>query len=221
MAVAASSDKPQGFEAKIAALSGKPVFWLLLVLTIMGISIGRAVTRELPKPPALKLPLASFELTNQRNQRVTLADLRGKVWVADFVFTSCPTVCPKLTKDMARIQHRTKNLGQAFNLVTFTVDPENDTPERLAAYAAQYHADPTRWIFLTGKLGDVETTIVKGFKIAMGKEETEKGSGIFTIFHGEKLVLVDQEGMIRGYYDADDDGIKALIRDADILVNLR
>ncbi len=221
MTAAASTDKPSGFEARFAALVGKPWFWLLLVVAIMAVSIGRAVTRELPKPPSLKLPLAAFTLKNQRGQPVTLADMRGKVWVADFVFTSCPTVCPKLTKDMARIQNRTKNLGQAFNLVTFTVDPENDTPERLAAYAAQYHADPTRWIFLTGPLGEVETTIVKGFKIAMGKEETEKGSGIFTIFHGEKLVLVDQEGMIRGYYDADADGIKALIRDADILVNLR
>src|SRR5271154_6798529 len=122
---------------------------------------------------------------------------------------------------MAQIQRRARNLGQAFHLVTFTVDPENDTPERLAAYAASYHADPSRWTFLTGSLASIETTVVKGFKIAMGREPADDGSTLFSIFHGEKLVLVDADGVIRGYYDADDAGTDDLLRDADILANLR
>lgn len=219
-AVASRDPKPRTDEPRYAAIAGKPWFWALFVGLIAAITITRAVLRKLPEAPKLKLPLAAFELVDQRGHSIGLAELRGKVWVADFVFTSCPTVCPKLTTRMAKIQHRSRNLGDAFHLVTFTVDPENDTPARLAQYAATYHADPSRWSFLTGQLGDLETTVVKGFKIAMGKEELSPGSGIFTIFHGEKLVLVDAEGMIRGYYDADDEGTDALLRDADILVNL-
>jgi protein SCO1/2 len=122
---------------------------------------------------------------------------------------------------MQVIQHRARNLGQAFHLVTFTVDPENDTPERLAAYAKEYHADPVRWTFLTGELGEVETTVVKGFKLAMGKDELPAGSGLFSIFHGEKLVLVDDAGLIRGYYDADDEGVDRLLHDAGVIANVR
>jgi protein SCO1/2 len=118
---------------------------------------------------------------------------------------------------MAELQRRGRHLGEALRLVSFTVDPETDTPEVLAAYAKSYGANPHRWIFLTGPLGDLENTVVKGFKIAMGKEETSPG--IFGIFHGERLVLVDQAGAIRGYYEADDAGITQILRDAGTLAN--
>ena len=210
-----------GYGATFSRLVGKPWFWLVFVALMAGMPLARAFTHTIPKPPALHLPLPAFTLTDQHNKPYGLADLKGKVWVADFVFTSCPTACPKLTKRMAQIQHRSRNLIEAFHLVTFTVDPDNDTPERLAAYAQTYHADSTRWSFLTGKSADIEATVVKGFKMAMGKEETEPGSNIFSIFHGEKLVLVDGDGAIRGYYDADDDGQADLLRDVDILINAR
>jgi protein SCO1/2 len=205
-------------QERAARLAGNPWNWLILVVLFCTFHITRAVTRDPPVPPALRLPLPAFELTNQRGERFTLDDLKGRVWVADFVFTSCPTVCPKLTKRMGEIQHRSRNLGSAFHLVTFTVDPENDTPERLAEYAKANRANPGRWTFLTGPLGQLETTVVKGFKMAMGKEETSPG--IFEIFHGERLVLVDKEGSIRGYYEATDESIKVLMRDIGILVNV-
>ncbi len=129
-------------------------------------------------------------------------------------------MCPKLTARMSEIQHRSRHLGEAFHLVTFTVDPENDTPQVLAAYAQLYHANGARWSFLTGPLDQLEATIVKGFKIAMGKEESEPGSGLFSIFHGERLVLVDQEGNIRGYYEANEVGMGELLRNAGILANM-
>src|SRR4051812_32318724 len=192
---------------RVAALVGNRWFWILAIGLVFVLPLSRALGRDVPRPPAMKLALPPFELVDQHGQPYGLKELRGRIWVADFVFTSCPTVCPKLTKRMQEIQHRAKNLGDAFHLVTFTVDPENDTPERLAAYASAYHASPHRWSFLTGPLGDVEPTVVKGFKLAMGKDELPAGSGMFSIFHGEKLVLVDQEGFIRGYYDADDAGV--------------
>lgn len=216
--IAAIGSSVQG---TVSRLVGKPSFWIVFTLAIFSMLIFGALRRETPHAPALRVPLPAFELTNERGERYGSADLKGRVWVADFVFTSCPTVCPKLTKRMAEVQHRARNLGDAFHLVTFTVDPENDTPERLAAYAKTYRASPRRWTFLTGTLGDVETTVVKGFKMALGKEELAPSSGIFSIFHGEKLVLVDQEGAIRGYYDADDEGINQLMRDAGLVANLR
>jgi protein SCO1/2 len=212
------ADHRSPLEARISALVARPIFWVVLMLAILSFPVGRSLARELPRPPKMRLPLPAFELTNQRGDKFGSENLHGNVYVADFVFTSCPTVCPKLTKTMERIQRRTKNLSTSFQLVTFTVDPENDTPEKLAEYAHRYHANPTRWSFLTGSLGSLETTVVKGFKIAMGKDS---GEGIFSIFHGERLVLVDGDGNVRGYYEADDDGVETLIRDADVLLNLR
>jgi protein SCO1/2 len=208
-------------KSRLAALVGNPLFWVIILGLLFIVPVGRTLALDAPAAPKLSLPLPPFTLTNEEGQPYGLADLRGHVWVADFIFTSCPTVCPKLTQRMAVIQHRARNLGDAFRLVSFTVDPENDTPARLEAYARSYHANPYRWKFLTGSNADVEQTIVKGFKIAMGKEESVPGNGIFSIFHGEKFVLVDDKGAIRGYYDAEDEDIDRLMRDIGILVNGR
>ncbi|HVY47628.1 MAG TPA: SCO family protein [Minicystis sp.] len=206
----------------VSNLVARPAFWLVALAICFVVPLGRALAlgRNAPHSPSLSMPLPAFQLTDERGQPFGSKDLAGRVWVADFVFTSCPSVCPKLTEKMAMVQHRSRNLGDAFHLVTFTVDPENDTPERLAEYARRYHASP-RWSFLTGANKAVEETVVKGFKIAMGKEETSPGSGIFSIFHGERFVLVDQRGNIRGYYDADDAGIDALMRDVGLIANGR
>lgn len=214
----ALENKPS-LQQRAARFAGSPKAWILALLVLFALPLGRTLAQEVPKPPQLALELPAFELTNQRGEKFSLADLRGKIWVADFVFLSCPTVCPKLTKRMFEIQHRTRNLGDAFHLVTFTVDPENDTPDRLAEYAYANRASPGRWTFLTGSLETIEKTVVKGFKMAMGKEETSPG--LFSIFHGERLVLVDQQGRIRGYYEATDEGIAHLMRDIGLLVNLR
>jgi protein SCO1/2 len=207
----------------ISRLVGRPSFWFIALAVGFIVPLSRAVALgwNAPSGPTLKMPLPEFRLTNERGEAYGSADLKGRVWVADFVFTTCPTACPKLTGEMQKIQHRGRNLGDAFHLVTFTVDPENDTPQVLAAYAERYHASPARWTFLTGKLGDLETTVVKGFKIAMGKEETSPASNIFSIFHGERLVLVDQGGNIRGYYDANEEGEDALLKDVGLVVNGR
>jgi protein SCO1/2 len=206
-------------QQKAAALVARPLFWIALIALVVAVPVAQVLGRDVPRPPALQLPLPPFSLTRESGERFGSEDLRGRVWIADFVFTSCPLVCPKLTKRMAEIQYRGRHLGEALRLVSFTVDPENDTPEVLAAYARSYHAKPNRWIFLTGPLGDVETTVVKGFKLAMGKEET--APGLFAIFHGERLVLVDQAGAIRGYYEADDEGVTQILRDAGILANMK
>jgi protein SCO1/2 len=187
-----------------------------VVALVATLTVGRAIlARPAPTPPPLSVPLPAWALQNERGERFGSADLAGKVYVADFVFTSCPTVCPKLTQRMRELDRRTRRLGDRFHLITFTIDPENDTPERLAAYALLHQADPARWTFVTGPLDRIESTVVKGFGIAMGKEAS---GGIMSIFHGEHLVLVDQKGTIRGYYEADDEGVAKLAAHAELLL---
>lgn len=202
---------------RFAELVSRPGFWIAFIALLFSVVLARAFRSPPVEAPELDLPLPAFSLTDHHGDTVTLADLRGIVWVANFVFTSCPTVCPKLTKRMEQIEHRAKNLGDSYHLVTITVDPENDTPERLAQFASNYHVDPRRWSFLTGPLDVIEPTVVQGFKMAMGKEESSPG--LFSIFHGERLVLVDQRGHIRGYFEADDAGVDEILRQMGILAN--
>lgn len=209
----------QAIQARVAALVARPAFWIALIALVVAVPVSQVLGRDVPRPPELRLQLPPFHLTNERGQPFGLEEMRGRVWIADFIFTSCPIVCPKLTKRMAEIQRRGRHLGEALRLVSFTVDPENDTPEVLAAYARSHGANPYRWTFVTGPLDQIETTVVKGFKIAMGKEEASPG--LFSIFHGERLVLVDQAGGIRGYYEADDAGVTQILRDAGILANMK
>ncbi len=201
---------------RAARFVGRPAFWIVAVLTMCLASIALAVSRHLPEPPPVYLTLPAFRLTSEKNLPFGSAELRGKVWVASFVFTSCPAACPRLMAKMGEVQHRTRNASEAVQLVTFTVDPENDTPEKLAAYGRRFKANPVRWTFLTGDLAQIEATVVKGFKLAMGKD----ADNLFQIFHSERFVMVDAEGRIRGYYDADQQGIDKLMRDINAVLNV-
>jgi protein SCO1/2 len=143
----------------------------------------------------------AFSLTDQTGRPVSGHDLDGRVWVADFIYTGCSEVCPRLTGEVARLQTFLRNrglLGRAV-IVSISVDPERDTPERLRAYAAGFAADPATWKFLTGPAKDVEDVVVRGFR--EGVERSGEGES-FSILHGSHLVLIDGAGRIRGYYDA-------------------
>ena len=179
-------------------------------------SVRMLLAQRLSALPAL-VELPAYTLTNEQGQAFGAANLRGKPYIANFVFTSCPSVCPRLTKRMAEVQERTQDLGDGLHLVTFTVDPETDTPEVLRGYAQKYGADPKRWSFLTGKLDEIEPVIVKGFKMMRDKKETTPG--MFEIVHGERFVLVDGKGLVRGFYEATSEGVEAITRDARKLVN--
>jgi protein SCO1/2 len=201
----------------IGRFIARPVFWISAVLLMCLASLAMAVVRKLPSPPPVMLELPRFELTSDKGVPFGSDQLRGRVWVANFIFTSCPVACPKLMEKMAEIQHRTRNAAEAVHLVSFSVDPENDTPEKLAEYGRRFKASPYRWTLLTGDLKQIEATVIKGFKLAMGKE----ADNLFQIFHSERFVLIDGAGKIRGYYDADKAGIDALIRDISLVLNVR
>lgn len=204
-----------------------PTFWSLVVLAsvlVGGVVAFSFLRFALPKP-AEALPVYSqiegFSLVERSGQAKSLNDLRGKVWVGNFIYTSCPTVCPKLTARMAEVQRsvldRESKLGRdaLVRLVSFTVDPENDTPEVLARYAAEFDADSRIWLFLTGSIDEMSRAVIEGMKIPFEKRGP---STAMEIMHGEKFVLVDDKGQIRGYFDADPSGLAALDRAIEALL---
>jgi protein SCO1/2 len=154
-----------------------------------------------------------FELTNQDAQPFGSRELLGKVWIADFIFTSCPGPCPIISTRMSELQ---KPLEKSdVRLVSFSVDPEKDTPEVLRVYADKVRKEPFRWDFLTGPLDAITSLSRDGFKLAIASEE-EPGSGPV---HSTRFVLVDRRGTIRGYYDAlAVDGVTKLLADTNHLL---
>ena len=167
-----------------------------------------------PLPTLGRLP--SFALTSHEGRPFGDQDLRGQVVAAGFVFTRCTTICPVITGRMRKVQEATKDLGPALRLASFSVDPEHDTPQVLAAYAREQGADPRRWVFLTGAYEALERTVVDGFKQVMERGPDRSPE---SILHGSHVVLVDGAGRIRGYYDANDaDCAERVARDARTLV---
>ena len=171
-----------------------------------------------PSPAADPLVLAAlppFALTRQDGTVFTHDQLKGKVWIADFVFTRCSGPCPMMTNRMSQLEKklRERNDWGDIHLVTFTVDPTHDTPDVLREYAAAIGADTERWVFLTGDRDRLWQLTKDGFKLPVFENATDPA---MPIAHSQKFVLVDQHSRIRGYYDAlESQGYEALLRDVD------
>jgi len=208
-----------------ARLAGNPLIWAALLGLLFGVPIFRSVTRRLGASPAILGALPAFTLTDQRGQPFGTRELAGRVWVADFIFTSCQEACPLLSQKMAEVGRRARKLGPDFHLVSISVDPTRDTPAKLAEYGARYGANPIAWSFLTGPADAIEAAVVGGFKVGMGKDKVSNvgagdGAGEFwQIFHGENLVLVDRQLRIRGYFPATPEGIDLLLAAAGRVAN--
>src|SRR5215831_7217057 len=175
--------------------------WIALALTCL---TACSVRTEIP----VFYTLQDFSLTDQDGNRVTLHDLPGKVWVADFIFTNCAGTCPLMTEKMRKLQDA---LPTAVQFVSFTVDPARDTSKILAAYAQEHGANRQRWSFLTGDKQDLFDICIKGFKLPL---DTEGGTPAEPIAHSTRFVLVDKKGDIRGYYSGTEgDELKRLAAD--------
>ena len=158
-------------------------------------------------------PAPEFQFTAQDGSAVSSADFKGKIWVANFIFTRCAGPCPIMTTRMAALNQALGGKTQDVELVSFTVDPEYDTPEVLKEYGKQVGATPERWKFLTGPKDQIETTVMKGFLQALAKEPS--GAPV----HSTRFVLVDRDGWIRGFPDGNDPEIaqKLLMDIGDLL----
>jgi protein SCO1/2 len=134
-------------------------------------------------------PVKYFSLTERNGQMVTSDDLQGKVWVASFFFTNCPGVCLKLNQTIADLQKELPDTDVRY--VSISVDPDNDTPERLQEYAARFQADPQRWLFLTGPMSKIKDIAERSFQVSAEKA-----------VHSDRLIVVDRQGRMRGSFRA-------------------
>jgi len=147
--------------------------------------------------------LADFSLTNQEGRKITLDSLKGKIIIADFFFTHCPTICPKLTANMKRLAesiHNGQRVGDQTNkqihFLSFSIDPERDSVERLKYWADRFQVDPEQWWLLTGEKKEIYDYIINELKVP-----AEDGMGVDSNFiHTDYFVLIDSNRYVRGYY---------------------
>ena len=198
------------------------LLWGVLALVIVGIlganlwSFVHQKSGTTAESPTVLSELAAhgqlpdFSLTDQRGAPFGLSDLHDKVWVADFIFTSCATICPPMTVQMAILQD--EFAAKDVHFVSFSVDPERDAPEVLRRYADNYGADGNRWSFLTGQKETIYQLAHEGFSLATGHRGSE-------ILHSTRFVLVDRNQQVRGYYESRSPGsLQQLRKDINTLL---
>lgn len=173
--------------------------------------VGATLLPVLPGPPA-------FTLCAQDGRAFDSGQLKGKVWVADFIFTRCAGPCPMMTLRMAHLQESLRAKSDV-RFVSITVDPDFDTPEVLCQYAQSFNVNSNQWFFLTGSYESIEKLALEGFKLTVQKQGDMPGGEKNPILHSSHFVLVDQVGRIRGYYDGEvPDRMNALRKDIEWLL---
>ncbi len=187
----------------IPVLTGVTLFWL------RHLEVERLTARRIDTYGEVP----QFRLTNQDSRPFGSEELRGKIWIADFIYTTCPGPCPMISTRMGELEKPLKNSD--VQLVSFTVDPEKDTPKVLRGYAENLHADARRWNFLTGDRTAIYALVRDGFKLGVSDGSEEAGQPV----HSSRVALVDRRGAIRGYYDATEaDTVTKLLADTNHLL---
>ena len=199
------------------------VAWTLLVGVILYMCV--VFVREQARKSNLPVigQVEPFTLTNQLGDQVTLADLKGKVWVTDIIFTRCMGPCPKMTEKMSELQQKFSG-EKDLRLVTLTTDPDHDSPAILKSYAEKFQNDPSRWFFVTGPKPEIKQLAKGSLKLAAeekSKEEQENPNDLF--IHNTVFMLVDKHGRMRGqayeslepnFHEKIQQDIRALLRES-------
>src|SRR6059058_142476 len=186
-----------------------PILTLALLLWLRNVEVNALRQRTVSSYGTVP----SFRLTNQNGQPFGSVQLAGKIWIADFVYTTCPGPCPMISSRMSELQKPLEKTD--VHLVSFSVDPEKDTPEVLRRYAERLQAEPGRWDFLTGPKSAIYKLSHDGFKLAISDGSDAQGIPV----HSTRMVLVDRHGQIRGYYDAiEPEAITKLLADTNHLL---
>ncbi|MCX6887600.1 MAG: SCO family protein [Verrucomicrobia bacterium] len=186
---------------------------VLLLLSLSSLSMQRRAGGDLPDYG----PIADFTLTNQAGQQVTLIDLRGKVWVADIIFTRCAGPCVKMTRQMKELQDALAS-SSAVHLVSLTTDPTFDTPAVLHQYSQRFTADSSRWSFLTGTPSQIASLAAGSLKLtALEKAPKDRETPEDLFIHSTIFVLVDRHSRLRGVFETTGDDIDPAAIKAKIL----
>ena len=167
---------------------------VLICVTIILIITGCGNSTTIKDP--LNFEIQSFQFTNQNGESVSLDDLKGHVWVADFIFTNCETVCPPMTAHMKELQSKAKAEDLDVRMVSFSVDPKVDTPEKLKEFAANYSITYDNWDFLTGyEQKEIEDFAMESFKTIVQKPQDSD-----QVIHVSNFYLIDKNGVIMKDY---------------------
>lgn len=179
-----------------------------IVLLALILGLAAVFSRRTPPPLPVLGTIGSFSLTNQLGQPVTLDALRGKVWLADIIFTRCPGPCARMTRQMASVQAALPKDSRV-RLVSLTTDPEYDSPGVLKQYALHFKADPERWQFLTGTKLAIAGLAMDSLKLTtVDKPAAERTSADDLFIHSTIFVLVDKQARLRGAFETGGDGIE-------------
>ena len=197
---------PADFEPTPALTWLRKHIWLVAgILGVVTVTAIRPLLRHVPDPPPVMYALPEYALVDDHERPFVPETLRGKVWVAGFVFTSCPSTCPAVTRAMQDLHARFARNDIDIEMVSFTVDPARDTPQVLRAYAEQAGADDT-WRFVTGDPAAIRGLVRDGFKLGIGDAApTADDANLYDIAHSTQLALVDPDGNGRGFYGIEPD----------------
>ena len=202
------------------APSGSGIVWKVTLILIPLVTLAVLLWLRNVEVAALRQrtvssygTVPSFQLANQNGQPFGSVQLAGKIWIADFIYTTCPGPCPMISGRMSELQKPLQKTD--VHLVSFSVDPGKDTPEVLHRYAERLQAEPGRWDFLTGPKSVIYKLSHDGFKLAVSDGSDAQGIPV----HSTRTVLVDRHGQIRGYYDATEaDAVTKLVADTNHLL---
>ena len=194
----------------------RPVVWAALGLVILFVASVVVMSRFKFEPQGGENSglddfglVPNVVLTERSGQTLALDQLHGAVWIADFIFTYCPGPCPLMSARMSELHKEFSDIA-GLKFVSFSVDPDRDTPERMREYATLYNADPQRWLFLVAPKDTMNDLASARFHMAASGD---------LLLHSTLFALVDQKGHIRNYYHIDDPQMKTKMR-ADILTLL-
>jgi len=195
---------------------------LLLLVTMLTVGLLMQIRSRTNAGATLPVlgQVSDFTLTNQNGRAVSLADLRGHVWVADIIFTRCAGPCPRMTRQMKELE-KALPAGSDTKLVTLTTDPDYDTPAILKTYSERFSADLSRWTFLTGTKPEIRKLGINSLKLAAvekSPEERESPNDLF--IHATLFVVVDRKGQLRGVFETTGEGIDPKQVQAKILENV-
>ena len=202
------------------ASARRSTWWKVIVILIPVITLGLLLWLRHIEVAALQQrtvssygTVPSFQFVNQNGQSFGSAQLAGRIWIADFIYTTCPGPCPMISTRMSELQKPLEKTD--VHLVSFSVDPEKDTPQVLRGYADKLQAEPNRWDFLTGPKSAIYKLSHDGFKLAVSDGSDAQGIPV----HSTRMVLVDRHGEIRGFYEATAaDAVTKLLADTNHLL---
>ena len=144
--------------------------------------------------------VVDFKYLNQDSVMITSESMKGKIWISDFFFTHCPTICPPMTSQMKRLNELLDDLSNEIQFMSFSIDPKRDTPSRLRTYIGEHGITASNWQFFTGNEEATHRLGIESFLVHAGEDDTEPGG----FAHGDIFTLVDREGHVRGVYHGTD-----------------